>query len=251
MKKLFTLVLMGALALGTMAACSNGENNNNNADTGTSTETTAEFDESNFGLYKGVIAGSSGTVKIEIHNGNDIAEATITMDDETDELTCTETFTEGEAIVDAEFTGEHSSFTFSVGANGSNPVIENIAIVGHGTVIAQVSKEQSENVAVCYEGTSVGGQGHEGVFNIVRNDRIFSGVIKAVDGFSCTLHGNIESNGSFTGSSLTVFNGLSVTVYYSGRFNGDNVSGTWSNSWVNNNGDLGSNSGSFAGSKTL
>ncbi len=257
MKKLFSFVLLGAFALGTIAACSddnkNNENGNGNGNgnIGTSTETTAEFDESNFGLYKGVIAGSSGTVRIEIHNGNDISEATITMDDETDELTCTETFTKGEAIVEAEFTGEFSSFTFSVGADGSNPTIENITIDGHDNVIATISKETSEDVAVCYEGTSIGGNEHSGVFNLVRNNDTYSGASKAVDGFACTFSGTINNDGSFSGNTSTIFNGLDVDLTYSGAFDGDNVSGTWSNSWVNGEGVPGSNSGTFTGSKTL
>ena len=40
-----------------------------------SKETTAEFDNSNYGLYKGVIVGSSGTIKIEVNNGSGIIKA--------------------------------------------------------------------------------------------------------------------------------------------------------------------------------
>lgn len=250
MNKIFCLTLAVAFAFGTMTACSSGEDKTETADTGTSTETTEEFDNSNFGLYKGVIAGSTGTIKIEIHNGNNVSEATISMDDGTDELVCTETFVEGEAIVEAEFTGENSSFTFSVEADGSDPTIENVIIVGHEEVIATIAKEQSENVAICYEGESIGGQDHEGVFNLVRNDNVFSGVTKAVDGFSCLLNGTINSDGTFSGTSQTTFNTLDVTVHYSGKFNGNNVSGSWSNSWMAGT-TPGSNSGTFTGSKAL
>jgi hypothetical protein len=241
---------MAALAVAMFAACG-GDNKNNDGPTVTvSTETTAEFDNSNFGLYKGVIAGSSGTVKIEIHNGDDDAKAVIEMGGESDELTTTATFTEGQAVTGAEFTGEHSSFTFGVGANGSNPQITNIVIEGHENVIASVSKEKSENVSVCYEGTSVGGMEHRGVFNIVRNNTSFSGVIKGEDGFVSGLTGTVNGN-SFSGSSNGTQGDLNIKLNYSGTFNGNSVSGKWSNSWVDNQGNNRTNSGTFSGSKTL
>ncbi len=254
MKKLTKLVLIGTFALGamTMISCDKGggkegQDDGNNA----STETTAEFDESNFGLYKGVIAGSTGTIKIEINNGDDVAKATIVIDGETDELTTTATFIEGQPILNAEFTGETSSFSFSVNANGGNPVIMNIIIDGHENVIATVTKEKSEDVSVCYEGTSVGGQDHSGVFNVVRNNNTFSGVSKGVDGFTCIFSGTIKSDGSFSGTTSTIFNGLDVDLAFEGEFDGNNVSGTWSNSWVTPDGHPGSNSGTFTGKKTL
>jgi hypothetical protein len=193
-----------------------------------------------------VVVGSSGTVRIEINNGDDTAGASITIDGETDALTCAYTFVKGQAVENAEFTGDFSSFTFSVDADGKNPTIANIAIEGHDEVVAAVSKETSTDVALCYEGTSVGGNDHSGVFNVVRNNDTFSGAARAVDGFSCTLSGTIGSDGSFSGTSKTKFNGLDVTLTYSGKFNGNNVSGSWSNSW-----EGGTNSGSFSGQKTL
>ncbi len=217
------------------------------APAGTSTETTAEYDNSNFGLYKGVIAGSSGTIRIEINNGNNIARATIVIDGVTDQLTSTASFTAGQAISGAVFSGNFSSFTFSVDADGGNPKVETITVQGHSNVIATVAKEKSDDVSLCYEGTSTGGQNHSGVFNVVRNKNTFSGVAKAVDGFTCYISGNISANGSFTGNSTTTFNGLVVSVTYSGRFVGDQVSGTWNNSW---NGGSGANSGSFTGSQS-
>ncbi len=255
MKKPVTLALIAAFALGAMTSCdiTGGEEGNDNGnDDGKSTETTAEFDNSNFGLYKGVIAGSSGVVRIEIHNGDDLSEATMVIDGLTDELMCEEEFANGEAIVEATFTGEISSFTFSVGADGRNPVISNIAIDGHDSVIGTVTKETSEHVSSCYLGTSIGGNDHRGTFNIVRVGNTYSGVSKGEDGFSCSFSGSINGDGSFSGNTGTVFNGLNVDLSYNGRFEGNgngNVSGTWSNSWVTPDGTPGSNSGTFSGSR--
>ncbi len=216
------------------------------ANGGASTETTAEFDNTSFGLYKGVLAGSSGTIRIEINNGNNIARATIVMDGRVDQLTSSASFTAGQAIDGAQFTGTFSSFTFSVDADGGNPTIVTIAIEGHAKVVATVEKEKSGDVAVCYEGTSVGGNDHRGVFNVVRKNNTFSGVANAVDGFSCSVRGTVAADGSFTGTSNTTFNGLAVRVTYSGRFAGDKVSGSWTTSW-NANGTGYTNSGTFSG----
>ena len=216
----------------------------------TSTETTTEYDNSNFGLYKGVLAGSSGTIRIEIKNGDNNVQAVIVMDGKTDILTSTAQFTAGQAITGAQFTGAFSSFTFSVDADGGNPTIVTIAIEGHDKVVATVEKEKSNDVAVCYEGTSVGGNDHSGVFNVVRKNNTFSGVANAVDGFSCTVRGNVAADGSFTGTSNTTFNGLAVRVTYSGRFAGDKVSGSWTTSW-NAGGTPQTNSGTFNGSATI
>ncbi len=211
-----------------------------------STETTEEFDNSNFGLYKGVLAGSSGTIRIEINNGDNLARAIIVMDGETDILTSTATFTAGRAITGAQFTGEFSSFTFSVDADGGNPTIATITIEGHDSVVATVAKETSRSVTLCYEGTSTGGNDHRGVFNLVRNGNTYSGVSNAEDGFSCSFSGSIAADGSFSGTTNTTFNGLAVKLNYSGRFTGDKVSGTWGNSW-SVNGETFTNSGNFSG----
>ncbi len=240
------------------------------ANPGASTETTAEFDNSNFGLYKGIIAGSSGTIKIEINNGNGEAKATIAIDGGTEELTGPTSLANGQAITNAAFTGATSSFTFSVDADGKNPVINNIVIEGHDNVAVSVIKETSANVAYCYEGTAIGGNDHTGVLNIVRNGNTYSGVQKTTgpednynNGLTYPLKGSIDSDGSFSG--VVTVKGkannpdyipgdtlsqdiieIDISMTYSGSFRGDTVRGTWSVSFL----DL-TNTGTFVGGKTL
>jgi hypothetical protein len=246
------IILVGIIAafvLGAfLASC---DKKDDGQETGTSsTETTVEFDHSSFGIYKGVIVGSSGTLKIEINNGNSSAKAWLTIDGQSDVLTCSATFTEGQAIRNAAFTGAFSSFTFSVDADGGNPVIENLSIEGHSNVVVVVIKETSNSVVAAYEGTYTGGNNAAGVLNIARNNNRFAGSVKGDDGFTAGLSGTIDGNGNFSGTSHTTFNGLSVTLTYSGKFTGDNVSGTWNNSWQVEE-ETRTNSGSFSGSKTL
>jgi hypothetical protein len=222
----------------------------NNTET-TSTETTAEFDNSSFGLYKGVIVGSTGNIKIEINNGNNTAKAYISIDGQNDELTTTYTFANGQAIVNAAFNGTLSNFTFSVDADGKNPVIANINIEGHSNVDASVFKETSVNVASAYEGTLIGGNNASGTINVVRNNNSFSAISANHNdgGKSVILNGTINADGSFS-ASKTVENyhpGLNVMFNVSGTFNGNQVSGTWNNSW----GEGETNSGTFSGQKTL
>ena len=227
---------------------------------GTSTETTAESDNSNFGLYKGVIVGSSGTIKIEIINGNNVAKARITIDGNTDNLTCSTPLSNRQVIENAEFTGDFSSFNFSVSADGSNPVVSDININGHDDAEIAVLKEESNNVVSCFEGTSAGGNDHEGVFNVVRKNNIFSGLIKGSDGFTANFQGSIDASGNYTGNSTTTFYPLDdhvpvdVTLNYNGRFIGNDVSGTWDNSWDVLTGielETFTNSGTSTGKKTL
>lgn len=211
------------------------------------TETTAEFDNSNFGLYKGILVGSSGTVKIELNNGNNVAKAYITIDNRTDELTSTDTFTNGVAIDNATFTGAFSTFTFSVDSDGENPVISDIQIEGHEDVLVAVLKQTSTNVASAHEGTTVGGNNHTGVLNFIRNDNTYFGISRGSDGITFSFRGDINNDGSVSGTSQTTYMGLKVTLTYSGKFDSNsNISGTWTTSW-----DGGTNGGTFSGKKTL
>jgi hypothetical protein len=249
MKRLFLL-----LAIASMAVFTSCKDDDNGGQTSKSTETTAEFDNSNFGLYKGVIVGSSGTVKIQLMNGNNTAKADIVMDGKTDVLTCTGTLTNGQAITNAAFTGASSSFTFSVGGDGSNPVISNFNIEGHEDVSAVVLKETSENVSSAYEGTTTGGNNAFGVLNAVRNNNTYSGMQKALDvssgGLTFSFKGNIGNDGSFSGTSSSNLGNMAVNLTYSGKFVGDNVSGTWTTSWRIEDTNY-SNTGTFTGKKTL
>ena len=222
-----------------------------------STETTAEFDSSNFGLYKGVIVGSSGTVKIQINNGNNDAKADIVIDGRSETLTCSATLTNGQAINNVAFAGTSSSFTFSVGANGSNPSITNFVIQGHDDVSAVVIKETSANAVAAYEGTSVGDMEHRGVFNVVRNSNTYSTIVKSNDGVTFNFSGTINADGSFSGQhKISNYQpdfldySFPLEFKYSGSFSGNQLSGTWSNEFDAGAGPS-TNSGTFSGTKTL
>jgi len=239
------LVFFTIASMLTFAACGDDESEIIEEPTG-STETTAEFDNSGFGLYKGVIVGSSGTIKIEINNGNDVTKAFISIDNKTDELTCISTLIKGQAITNATFNGTFTSFKFSVDADGKNPTVSDITIEGHNNISATIFKETSNNVASGYEGTTIGGNNHSGVLNVVRNNDTFSAISKGNDGIVFNYKGVISANGSFTGQSSAVYNNTNVKITVSGSFKGNQLEGTWKTEWGS-----GTNSGTFSGKKTL
>ena len=245
LKKNLTAVSIASFII-LFSAC--GGNDKEDETYGTSTETTAEFDNSNFGLYKGVIVGSSGVIKININNGNGETKASITIDGRIDNLTCSTPLTSGQNIEEALFSGNFSSFSFSVNANGSNPIINNINIDGHDDVGITVLKEKSTDIVTCYEGTSTGGNNHNGVFNVVRNNNSYSTIATGPPTWS--FSGSIGAEGSVSASTSSYFSNDDVNFIVqftcSGSFNGDNLSGTWNTSW-----DGGTNYGTFTGKKTL
>ena len=228
--------------------------------TSTSKETKAELDNTNFGLYKGVIVGSSGTIRMEINNGDVLTPLRIdfNINNRGEMMFPSSTFTKGEAIVDATFTGYSSSLTFSVDADGKNPVISNFYVEGHDTVMAIVYKEKSKDVVTCFEGTFEGKNKDEGVFNVVRNNNEYSGIIKGSDGFTAIVSGTIKSDNTFIGSTKSLFQPpgtegviLDVSMTFSGKFTiTDVVEGKWQTSW-SLEGKSYTNSGTFWGSKTL
>ena len=223
----------------------------------------SSFDKSSVGRYRGVIAGVglSGTVDMEVFNNSNIAKARITIGSQTDELTCTSALTFQQVfhqkIVNATFKGSFSSFTFSVGGDGRNPVIENISIDGHENVSAVVLKNKYYYGRVeCYEGIFSGDC--NGVFNVAsglgfEGRSIFAMLSKGDDGITFSSDGEIYQYGGANpgigfnnANATTVFNGINYSFDFTGRFVEDNLNGTWKNTW-----NEGTSSGTFSCKKTL
>lgn len=114
-------------------------------------EAIAVNDDKSGGIYKGVLMGSTGTIKLVLQNGS--VSAIITFDGVTKTLTTTSlaSWTTGEAISEALFTADDWQLTFSVNADGSNPQIA-VSIPGHTIQVALV-KETSEELVRTFEGT--------------------------------------------------------------------------------------------------
>lgn len=214
MKKLILLLIFGFLVL----SCSDDDSS------GTPLSNTptakAEYDNSNYGIYKGVFVGSSGSVLININNDGTVS-ATIVVDGKTYNFTTTESVSENEAISGLTFTSGSISFDFSVEDDGSNPVVTNINFSGHPYAEISVVKEDSEHIVKCYQGTYSGDS--SGTFNFTISENELYGLASVTsDGqqYSIELEGIVNEN--------AIVGSIEDAGSFAGTINGDNVSGTWS-----------------------
>ena len=161
-----------------------------------SDETTAAFDNSYFGLYKGIVIGpkSSGTVKMEINHGNDEAKVFITIGNKTDVLTYTKAYisennqisqeyttptplpsiTNPRIYADITFKGAFSSTIIIISSYERTPddydkrsreiscYIRTINVEGHDNLTAYLIKETSDNVVSVFEGSCDDKKGNQG-----------------------------------------------------------------------------------------
>jgi len=226
MKKIFTLVLASILFI----SCSSDD------DSGPSLSNTPEakamYDNSSYGIYKGVFVGSSGVVLIDINNSGAIA-ATVTIDGTSHNFTTTETIGDGDNVNGMTFTSGSMSFDFWVGGDGQYPYVTNINFSGHPDAQIEILKEYSDMLTECLQGSYNGDD--TGTFNlIVRGNEVY-GLARSNDGGEGIYLDGMMTNNQIVG----YFDGGGFT----GTKNGNSVSGTWEN-------DLGE-SGNFSGQRKL
>jgi len=186
-----------------------------------SPEALAANDASGKGVYKGIIVGSTGTIKFAVQNGNNDITATMEIDGTTVTLTSSISWVSGQPYV-APFTGQLNgqavSITFSVQPDGSNPVITSANIPGHPNAVFTLVKETSNALIECYEGTYSTTRPETGTFDIVLSRAIGKWGGKArQDGQS----GSEDVSGTLSNGVLTDDKGHQV-----GTLSGDNISGT-------------------------
>lgn len=194
----------------------------------------AQFDNSNYGIYKGVFVGSSGVIIINIDNDNTIT-ATLTIDGVTSNFSTTQTVQQNQETT-VDFTNGNNSFTFSVDENGANPSITNIIINGHPNAAMLVLKETSTAIVKCYEGTFTGGDA--GTFNAVISGSLVSGLA-----LSNTYGDTYYVTGTVSDNQINASGSASSGATFSGSISGDNISGNWNNSIA----DI---SGTWSGTRT-
>ena len=216
----------------------------------------AKYDNSAFGLYRGVVVGSSGWIEINIFNDGSSVSSKVSIDGKTETQTSNYTFEEGKAISNANFTSETVRFEFSVNADGKNPLVNKITIDGHDYVITSVKKETSTTPSQVYEGIIEDPQNGPGIFNVVRAGSSFSGICKpSYTSIGYYMSGTVDSDDNFTGSGRwkqydNEGLDIDVTLTITGKFSGTTVSGTWKTSWKAAD-SSGTNSGTFSGQQSL
>ncbi|NHM05740.1 hypothetical protein G4D82_00770 [Flavobacterium sp. CYK-4] len=230
MKKIFTLLLIGIFCIG----CSSDSDSSSSSSLSSTPMAKAEFDTKNFGIYKGVFSGSSGTVLINIKNDSDVIKAVLVIDGTTYNFTCTEDATLGQAITGLTFTSGDMSFDVNVSATGDDIAVVSSTIPAHPGATFNIIKEYSTDLVRCYQGTYTGSA--QGTLNLILIDQEIYGLSRSNEEGSEAqfLNGSFienQINGSFNGGG------------FSGSMSGNNISGQWQN-------DL-QESGTWTGRRTL
>ncbi len=177
MNKMFSYcALLAAAGILLLSSCKKDDNNSTTPTTYkcitcvTAPDALPANDGGGKGIYKGVIIGSSGTIKLSVLNGTNDITATMVIDGTTVLLTSAITWVDGQSYV-APFTGTMNgqpvSITFSVQADGSTPVITSADIPGHTNAIFTLVKETSNALVEAFEGTYSTTKPETGTFNIL------------------------------------------------------------------------------------
>lgn len=214
MSKIYPLLFAALM----MLSCSKNNDNDGNSLAETPTAK-AQYDNSNYGIYKGVFVGSSGVIIVDINNNSTIS-ATLIVDGVTYNFTTTQTVQQGQPTT-INFTSGANSFTFTVSANGTSPVITNLVINGHPSAAILVVKETSTSLVKCFEGNYSGNE--TGIFNCVIYTNTIKGLSKSTANNIYVIDGTV-TNGQInaTGSGST-----SGGATFVGAVSGNSTSGTW------------------------
>lgn len=225
MKKIISITLLSvALLTALFVSCKKSASNKKAPYTCAACKTTpdalAANDASSKGIYKGVLIGSTGTIKFDIDNAGTTITAVMVIDGVTVNLTSTVTWTAGVAYV-APFTGTLSgqpvTINFSVGATGQTATITSSTIPGHPNASFTIAKETSTALLQAFEGTYSTTKPKTGTFNVILSMSLKAwGAVARDDGSTEINHGH----GTLSGSSLIDENGTNI-----GTINGDQIDG--------------------------
>lgn len=153
MKKAFTAFV---LILAVFVSCSKSSNDLATDPFSNSLITKAAYDNTSFGIYKGVVIGSTGTIILRVHNGDSLVKGYLNIDNQKDTLSVSEAVLAGQPISNILFTGSFSSMRLSANADGSEARITDLNISGHPKARVTMMHENSNNPVTCYEGVFTG-----------------------------------------------------------------------------------------------
>lgn len=133
-------------------------------------EAKAANDASSKGIYKGIVIGSTGTIKFDVLNSGTTIKAYLTLDGTAVELTSSVEWN-GTSRYIAPFkgtlNGQQVTISFSVGPNGGEPSVVSANIPGHPNAEFVLVKEYSGALIECFEGTYHTTRPEDGTFNII------------------------------------------------------------------------------------
>ncbi len=194
-------------------------------------EARAENDDSGKGIYKGVIIGSSGYVKLNIDNeGDGNISMTLFIDGVSYELT-TEQVYNPEFGFQGYFRGTVGGSMASIGfytlADGNSYGFFEVNIPGHPNACLQLVKEYSASLVRVFNGTFAGDQ--TGLINLILTSEEWEAIARETDAADCA-----ELEGSISNNTLTcncdVDGDGTGDVEFNGTINGNNLSGTYASS---------------------
>ncbi len=192
-------------------------------------EALAANNSSSKGIYKGLVIGSTGTIKFDIQNGGSTITATLVIDGTTVALTSSVSWVSGQPYV-APFTGtlngQSVSIGFSVSANGASPSVTASNIPGHPNAQFAIIKENSNALIECFEGTYTTSDSEAGTFNVLlsRTLGLWEGINRENGDPEVNSMDGTLSNGKIM---ITTDNGLSeigslANDEMNGKFKDDN-----------------------------
>ena len=212
MKKLLLLLIAGLI----FTACSSDSSTPAGPTLSDTPTAKIQFNDTNFGIYKGILVGPTGLITLNIKNDG-FLNATVVLDGVSYLFTSEGTVTEGQAITDLVFTNGEMSFAVSISADGTEVNETAISLAGYPSADMLLTKEYSDAQVTCYQGTYSGDA--MGEFNFLAIGTNVYGLSLGSDGLN-----NFYIQGSRSGNSLTGTYDLGI---FSGTYTGNNVSGTW------------------------
>ena len=229
MKNQILKTIFSLLILLLVLSCSNSDSNGDSNQTLSQVPSAkSQYDNSNFGIYKGVFIGSSGTIILDISNSTNSFTATLIIDGVTHNFITNQTIQQNQTTT-INFVEGSNSFSFTVSANGSNPTITNLIINGHPNAALLVVKETSTVLIKCFEGTYSGT--YSGTFNAVIYGNIIKGIAKATSEVSV-----VTADGTVNNNQINAAGNTSSGAVFVGNLSGNTFSGTWSRTSDNANG---------------
>ena len=229
MKNQILKTIFSLLILLLVLSCSNSDSNGDSNQTLSQVPSAkSQYDNSNFGIYKGVFIGSSGTIILDISNSTNSFTATLIIDGVTHNFITNQTIQQNQTTT-INFVEGSNSFSFTVSANGSNPTITNLIINGHPNAALLVVKETSSVLIKCFEGTYSGT--YSGTFNAVIYGNIIKGIAKATSEVSV-----VTADGTVNNNQINAAGNTSSGAVFVGNLSGNTFSGTWSRTSDNANG---------------
>lgn len=197
----------------------------------TAPEAKSAYDNSSRGMYKGVVIGSSGTIKFDIGNTDtSTIKAYMVIDGVSVTLTANVKWVAGSSYV-SPFTGtlngETVSITFSVDATGANPTVTSMNIPGHPNATLAIAKETSTSLIKVFEGTAKNTTtSKNATFNLMLSTSLKRWYARVREDGST---GSSSVEGTFDNNILSFDDGKGATG--SATLSGDNIiNGTWKNS---------------------